>query len=371
MIPVSRPLIEKNEIGAVLESLESGWISSAGAQVKLFERRWSDYCGMKFGVAVSSGTSALQISTRLLDLKPGDEVIMPTFTIISCALAIIGAGGKPVLVDSEPRTWQMDVTKIRSKITSRTKAILVVHTYGHPVEIEPVLDIARKYDLRIIEDAAEAHGAKYQNKPCGGFGDISIFSFYANKIITTGEGGMVLTNNEEFSDRARSLRNICFQDENRFIHDDLGYSFRMSNIQAAVGAEQVTRIESIVQKKREIAKRYNDNLKSIDGLILPHEADWAKNVYWVYGILLGDLIRCDANEFRRFLASREIETRPFFVGMHEQPIFKNMQLFENEKYPVAENMSRRGLYIPSGLGITNEEIDQVCDTIRNGVSLFS
>ena len=371
MIPVAKPLIEKNEIDSVIECLKLGWISSAGAQVKLFEQRWSDYCDMKFGIAVSSGTSALQISARLLNLEPGDEVIMPTFTIISCALAIIGANGRPILVDSDSKTWQMDVSQIEAKITNHTKAIMIVHTYGHPVEIEPIFNIARKHNLMIIEDAAEAHGAKYKNKTCGSFGDISIFSFYANKIITTGEGGMILTNNAEFADRARSLRNICFQDENRFVHNDIGYSSRMSNIQAALGAEQATRIESIVQQKREIAKKYTERLESLHTLILPYEANWARNVYWVYGILLSNALQCDASEFRMFLNSRGIETRPFFLGMHEQPIFQKMRLFEHEKYPVAENMSRRGFYIPSGLDITDGEIDQVCSAIQDGVSLFS
>ncbi|HMR67544.1 MAG TPA: DegT/DnrJ/EryC1/StrS aminotransferase family protein, partial [Anaerolineae bacterium] len=211
MIPVCEPLIGEREIELVLDCLRTGWVSSAGPYLEQFETEWAAYCGMAHGIAVSNGTTALDIAVRLLNLQPGDEVIMPTFTIISCAQAVIANGGLPVLVDSDPQNWLMDVNQIAAKITACTKAIMVVHIYGHPADMDPILSLARKYKLVVIEDAAETHGAEYKGRRCGGLGDISTFSFYANKLITTGEGGMVLTQRADLAERARSLRNLCFE----------------------------------------------------------------------------------------------------------------------------------------------------------------
>ena len=319
---------------------------------------------MKHGIAVSSGTAALLIAARLLDLKPHDEVIMPAFTIISCAQAIVECGGDPVLVDSDPVNWQMDVSQIRQKITHRTRAIMVVHIYGHPANMDSILDIAEEFGLKVIEDAAEAHGAEYKGRKCGGMGDISIFSFYANKLITTGEGGMVLTKSGELGEKARSLRNLCFQKFRRFYHEDLGYNFRMTNIQAALGVGQLERIEQIVDRKRAIAMAYQERLDGVKKITLPVEEEWAKSVYWVYGIVLDDGIGMDSIQCAERLAKTGIDTRPFFLGMHEQPIFQKMGLFINEKYPVAEHLARQGLYLPTGLTIKENEIDQVCNAVR-------
>lgn len=364
MIPVCEPLLTERETELVLDCLKSGWISSAGKYIDRFEAEWAAYCGMKYGVAVSNGTAALEVAIGLLDLQPGDEVIMPTFTIISCAQAVTAYDGVPVLVDSNPHNWQMDVSQIEGKITSRTRGIMPVHIYGHPVDMEPLLEIARKHDLVVIEDAAEVHGAEYKGGKCGGLGDISTFSFYANKLITTGEGGMVLTNSPELADKARSLRNLCFQKSRRFLHEELGYNYRLTNIQAALGVAQLERIEQIVERKRAIASAYTERLKNLPEISLPVEEPWAKNVYWVYGIVLDESTGMNAIQLAQRLAEKDIQTRPFFLGMHEQPVFQKMGLFVGEKYPVAERLARQGLYLPTGLSIQESQIDFICAAVR-------
>ena len=364
MIPVNEPLIGKKELQYVTECLKTGWISSTGKFIEQFEEKWAKYCGMKYGIAVSSGTATLQVAVGCLDLNPGDEVIMPTFTIISCALAVVYNGGKPVLVDSEPRTWTIDVDKIEGKITERTKAIMPVHIYGHTCNMEPIQELARKYNLVIIEDAAEAHGAEYKGKKCGSLGDISCFSFYANKIITTGEGGMLLTNNEEYAEKARSLRNLCFKKERRFYHTELGHNFRLTNLQAAIGLAQLERIEQLVEKKRWIGKTYTERLTGIPGLSLPVEESWAKNVYWMYGIVLDESVSMNATEFAKCLRGKGIDTRPFFLGMHEQPVLQKLGLLKGEHYPVAERIAKQGLYLPSGLTLTEKGIDIVIRAVK-------
>jgi perosamine synthetase len=368
MIPVSAPLITERDMELVIECMKAGWISSDGPYLNEFEQKWSNYCHMNYGIAVNSGTSALQIAIDLLELQPNDEVIMPTFTIISCAQAVVYAGGKPVLVDSDPNNWQMDVSQIEDKITDRTRAILVVHTYGHPVDIDPILYLTRKYNLKLVEDAAEAHGAEYKGKRCGGFGDISIFSFYANKLITTGEGGMILVRDIALAEKAKALRNLCFSRERRFLHYRLGYNFRMTNIQAALGLSQLTRIDEIVAKKRSIAQQYFKELSDLPGIKLPCEASWAKNVYWIFGILVSEDTGVDGDVMSKLLAAEGIQTRPFFYPMHKQPIFNYKGLFLGESYPAAELMSKQGLYIPSGLTITADEIIKVSVSIHKIIS---
>lgn len=364
MIPVNEPFIGDKETEYVLECLRTGWISSEGRFIREFEERWAAYCGMKYGVAVSNGTVALEIAVGCLDLHPGDEVIMPSFTIISCAQAVTNNGGKPVMVDSDPRTWCMDVNQIAAKITLRTRAIMPVHMYGHPVNMDPIFELARRHNLVIIEDAAEAHGAEYKGRKCGGLGDLNCFSFYANKIVTTGEGGMVLTNDEKHAERLRSLRNLCFKKERRFYHTELGNNYRLTNLQAAIGLAQMERIEESVTKKRWMAHAYSQRLSDIPALQLPTEEPWAKNVYWMYGIVLDESTGMDAVEFARRLSENGVMTRPFFLGMHEQPVFHQMNLFQGERYPVAERIARQGLYLPSGMTITQKQIDNVCQAVR-------
>lgn len=364
MIPVAEPHITERDIELVNEAMKSGWISSAGKYLDLFEERWAAFCEMPYGIAVSNGSVALDVAVSLLDLKPGDEVIMPTFTIISPAQSVVRAGGVPVLVDSGPSNWQMDVTQIEARVSSRTRAILVVHIYGHPADMDPILDIARRHNLIVIEDAAEVHGAEYKGKRCGGLGDISTFSFYANKLVTTGEGGMVLVRTPEAAERARSLRNLCFQKKQRFLHYELGYNFRLTNLQAALGVGQIERIEQIVARKQAIAVAYNELLKDVPGVQLPVEEAWAQSVYWVYGVVLDNETGLTALQLSEKLRQRGIETRPFFLGMHEQPVFQQMGLFRGERYPVAERLARQGLYIPSGLTINDQQINEVATALR-------
>ena len=364
VIPVNEPRLGENEIKYALECLQTGWISSEGRFIREFEERWAEYCSMKYGIAVSNGTVALEIAVASLHLQPGDEVILPSFTIISCAQAITKNNGLPVLVDCDPETWCMDVSQVESKITARTRAILPVHIYGHPVDMDLVNVLARKYNLAILEDAAEAHGAEYKGSKCGGLGDVSIFSFYANKIVTTGEGGMVLTNDEAQAEHLRSLRNLCFRKEQRFFHTELGNNYRMTNIQAAIGVAQIEQIEKSIQQKRWMADAYHQQLKEIEGLSLPVERSWAKNVYWMYGIVLDPSSGVDGREFASQLMEHNVMTRPFFFGMHEQPVFRDMGLFADEHYAVTEHISRQGLYLPSGLTLTQEQVDYVCNAVK-------
>jgi perosamine synthetase len=365
MIPVCEPLIAPRDIELVNDALASGWVSSAGKYLDLFEERWAAYCGMPYGIAVSNGSTALDIAVALLDLEPGDEVVMPTFTIISPAQAVVRAGGVPVLVDSDPVTWQMDASGIEARITSRTRAILVVHIYGHPADMDPILALAERHGLAVIEDAAEAHGAEYKGRRCGGIGHISTFSFYANKLVTTGEGGMVLVRTAELARKARSLRNLCFKPERRFEHERLGYNFRLTNLQAALGVAQIERIDAVIARKKAIAAEYDRLLRGIDCLELPRAAAWAASVYWVYGIVVHERSGRDGQSICGELRRRGVEARPFFLGMHEQPVFRRMGLFVGETYPVAERLARQGFYLPSGLGLESSQIREVAAALRS------
>jgi perosamine synthetase len=320
--------------------------------------------GRKYGVAVTNGTSAIDAAVEALGIGPGDEVILPTFTIISCILQIKRSGAKPVLIDSDPITWNMDVKQIESKISKKTKAIMVVHIYGLPVDMDPVLDLCKKYKLKLIEDSAEMIGQTYKNRPCGSFGDISTVSFYSNKHITTGEGGMILTDDETIAENCREIRNLYFQSKKRFIHQKLGWNMRMTNIQAALGLAQLERLDEFVKKKRWIGKKYNDLLKNLGGVQLPlKETDFASNIYWVYGLVLDNSLNYDTYKIMKNLSENAVGCRPFFYPLHQQPVFKEEGLFKNESYPVAERLHKRGFYIPSGLGLTEGQIIRVSETI--------
>ncbi|MBW2020573.1 MAG: DegT/DnrJ/EryC1/StrS family aminotransferase [Deltaproteobacteria bacterium] len=361
-IPVNEPWLDGNERKYLNECLDTGWISSEGPFVRKFEELFAARVGRKHGIAVCNGSAALDAAVAALGVGPGDEVILPTFTIISCAAAIVRAGAIPVVVDCDLQTWNMEVREIEAKITSKTKAIMVVHIYGLPVDMEPIVALSLKYGLKIIEDAAEAHGLYYKGKSCGSFGDISTFSFYPNKLVTTGEGGMVLTDDDDLAARCRSLRNLCFQAKRRFVHEELGWNFRMSNVQAALGVAQLERLDEFVVRKKRMGKHYMELLSGIPGIRLPlHETKYAENIYWVYGIVLGDEIPFDAKEAMKRFAQHQIGTRPFFWPIHEQPVFRKMGLFEDVSCPVAERIARRGFYIPSGVGLTDEQMKRVAE----------
>lgn len=371
-IPVNEPLLNGNEKKYLCECIDTGWISSEGPFVKEFEQKMSASVGRKYGIAVSNGTAALEVAAQALGIGQGDEVIMPTFTIISCAMAVTKLGGIPVLVDSDPYTWNMNVDEIEAKITNRTKAIMMVHIYGLPVNVEPVLELAAKYGLKVIEDAAEMHGQTYQGKPCGSFGDISTFSFYPNKHITTGEGGMVVTDNEELAERCRSLRNLCFRRDVRYVHDEISDNYRFTNLQAAVGLAQLEQLEEFVVRKRKMGSFYTEHLQDTEGIILPvTSTEYADNIYWVFGIVLDDSIRVTNQEIQKLLAEEGIGTRTFFWCMHEQPVYRNAGMFRGEVYKNAEWLARRGFYIPSGLALTEEQMGEVVEKVNRVIRKVS
>jgi perosamine synthetase len=356
MIPVSKPLLDGNEKRYLAECIDTGWISSEGPFVTRLEGFFAAYCGRKHAVAVCNGSAALDLAVSSLDLEEGDEVILPSFTIISCVQAILRAGARPVVVDCDPVTWTMTAGAVETAITSRTKAIMPVHIYGLPCNMDPLMALASRYGLHIIEDAAEAHGLTYKDQPCGSFGDVATFSFYSNKLVTTGEGGMVLTDDDDIADRLRSRRNLCFQPDKRFVHEELGWNMRMSNMQAAVGCAQTERLPNMVERKREIGRRYQTLLRDTRGLQLPcARTDAAENIYWVFGVILGPEHTLSAKACMADLAREGIATRPFFWPIHEQPVLRRLGLFEGVRLPVSETLARRGFYIPSGPAITHEE----------------
>ena len=364
-IPVNEPLLNGNEKKYLCECIDTGWISSEGPFVKEFEEKMSATTDRKYGIAVSNGTAALEVAVQALGIKEGDEVIMPAFTIISCAMAVTKVGAIPVLVDSDMHTWNMDVDEIESKVTSRTKAIMMVHLYGLPAEVDKILVLAKKYNLKVIEDAAEMHGQTYYGRPCGSFGDISTFSFYPNKHITTGEGGMVVTDDEELADRCRMIRNLCFRKDVRYLHDEISDNYRFTNLQAAVGLAQLERLSEFVTKKREMGRYYTEHLKDVKGLILPiQKIDYADNIYWVYGLVLEKDVPADNRLMQKLLAEEGIGSRTFFWCMHQQPVYQKQGKFVNETYPNAEYLARKGFYIPSGLALTREQMGKVVIAVR-------
>jgi len=363
-IPVNEPLLDGNEKKYLNECIDSGWISSEGPFVSEFEQKFSKAVGKKFGAAVSSGTAALDIAIEALEIGKGDEVILPSFTIISCILQVIRSGAKPVLVDSDPLNWNMKVEDIESKITSKTKAVMVVHIYGLPVDIDPVLELCKKHNLKLIEDTAEMIGQTYKGKSCGSFGDVSVFSFYPNKHLTTGEGGMVLTDDESIFLKLKELRNLCFKADNRFVHERLGWNYRMTNIQAALGLAQLERLDEFIKIKRNIGKKYNEYLKDVEYIQLPlAEEIYAQNIYWVYGIVL-DKEFGNAKKIMNELQIEGIGTRPFFYPLHLQPALKKLKLFSNQFFPIAENLYEYGFYLPSGLALTDEQIYKSATSLK-------
>lgn len=365
MIPVNEPLIGKEELQYITDCVKSGWISSKGKYIKSFEEEFAKFCGVRYGISTTSGTTALHLALACLGIKKGDEVIMPTFTMIATAYAVLYLGAKPVFIDSEDRTWNMDVSRVEEAVNSKTMALLPVHIYGHPVEMDTIIDLSKKHGLFIVEDAAEAHGARYKDKRCGSMGDINCFSFYANKVITTGEGGMVVTDNRKLAERARLLKDLSHSPGRRFLHTALAYNYRMTNMQAAIGLAQIEKVNKLIEKKRRIARLYHDNLKTIEGLRLPLEEKWAKSVYWMYSVLVEDDFGLTRDEFKTELLKSGVETRSFFIPMHRQPVIQKMGLVDKKKrYPVSDYISGHGLYLPTGLALKDKDVLFVCEAIR-------
>ncbi len=367
-IPVCEPFLDGNEKKYLLEAIETGWISSAGKYISLFEESFAKYCGVKHGIAVCNGTVALHLSLVTLGINEGDEVIIPNFTMIASAFAVCYTGATPVFVDAEKETWNIDSSKIEEKITKRTKAIMPVHIYGHPCDMTPILNIAKKYHLKVIEDAAEVHGATYKGQKCGSIGDIAAFSFFSNKIATTGEGGMVVTNDDALAEKCRYFKNLCFPltGQRTYTHDDIGFNYRMSNLHAAVGFAQVERIEEYVDIRRKHNAIYKEVLGDISGITFQPEKTWAKNVYWMNGIVVEkNKFGMSRDELMKKLREKGIDSRLFFSGMHRQGGLQKFGCDCRGEYPVTDWLAENGLYLPSGSGLKEEQIEFICKTIRS------
>lgn len=366
-IPVNIPSITHEDVQAVTDQLRDGWISGESPVVREFEEGFASYVGKKYGVAVSSGSGALDATIEILDLKPGDEVILPSFTIISCIQQIVRTGATPILVDSQLDDWNMSIDEVKAKIGPRTKAIMAIHTYGLSADVLTLRAICDEFGLLLIEDAAEAHGQKIGGLYCGSFGDISIFSFYANKTLTTGEGGMVLTDDTTFRDKLRKVRNLCFQEEQRFVHESLGWNLRMSAMQAALGRSQLQRIDSLVNRKWEIGDLYRTLLDGIKEFTLAPESNHlGRNSYWVFGIVL-DVDFMSGATMRNKLETLKVGTRPFFCPMHLQPALHNLFRAQSSDFPVASMLWEQGFYLPSGVGMTDEQVYEVAHRVRKVV----
>ena len=364
-IPVNIPIITNKDAKEVFNTVKSGGVSASGLKISKFENELAKLTKRKFSCCVSSGTAALEIAVKSLGIGKGDEVIMPTFTIISNANAIVKSLAKPILIDSDPVTWNIDIKKIEKKINNKTKAIMLPHIYGFPNKMNLILKICKKHKLYLIEDAAEMIGQNFNGKPCGSFGDISTFSFYANKHITTGEGGALLTNNKKVFEKIKELRNLSFGKKERFNHSDLSWNYRFTNIQASLGLSQIKRIKKIIKRKIEIGNIYYNAFKNSENIFIqPNKKEYASNVYWVFGILLKKKLNGKKNLIQKKLLKSKIETRPFFWPMHKQEIFKKMRLFKGESYPVAENLSKNGFYLPSGLGLKNSQIYYIIKELK-------
>ena len=362
-VPVNEPVITKEAKEYVMDALNTGWVSSAGPYIEKFEQAFAEYIGVKHAVSVTSGTAALHIALLSLGIGKGDEVIVPDFTMIASVFAVLYTGATPVFVDAEPDTCNIDVGLIEAKITKKTKAIMPVHIYGHSVDMDPVLALGKKHHLHVIEDAAEAHGALYKEKKCGSMGQVGCFSFYGNKIVTTGEGGMIVTNDDTLAEKARALKDLSHIPGRRFWHDAVGYNYRMTNMQAACGLGQLKHIDEFLKHKQWMAAAYEKKLGKINGLTLPVTKSYASNVHWMYSVRVEDGFPLKRDAFRIALKKEGIDTRDFFPSSASQPVIR--KLFGNTgKFLVSEQIAREGLYLPSGLALTSAQLTYVCDAIE-------
>ncbi len=389
MIPVNEPLMAANALKYVSECIETGWISSAGKFIQRFERDFANFMGTEHAVTTTSGTTALHLALASLNIGPGDEVITSNLTMIAVPYAILYTGASPMLIDVERDTFNIDPSKIEEFIVNncrfdkqtqslinkgtqgRIKAILPIHLYGHPCDMDAIMALAEEFNLLVIEDAAEAHGARYfspghgdSGRMAGSIGDVGCFSFYANKIITTGEGGMIVTDSDIIADRARRLKDLAHAPEQRFLHTDLAFNYRMTNLQAAVGVAQLEEIDRFLQIKENMALAYNERLRDVEGLTLPVEKEWAKNVYWMYSILIEDEFGLSRDLFMDRLRERGVDTRTFFIPVHRQPVLSLSPSGQEQSFPVSDELSRKGLYLPSGLALTEVQIQTVCEAIK-------
>lgn len=352
-IPVSTPSLSSEDAHAVARAIEGGWISSEGPQVREFEEKFAALIGVTHGVAVANGTAALDIAYEALGIGPGDEVILPSFTIVSCLNQILRSGATPVFVDSLPDTWNLNSEAVENAVTDRTKAIVVVHIYGLPADVDRVAQLAAERGIALIEDAAEAHGQHLDGSALGSFGTLSTFSFYSNKLITTGEGGMILSNDDRLAARARELRNLSFNPEKRFVHTTIGWNYRLTAMQAALGLSQLSRIADLLAHKKEIGHHYQALLQGVEGITLPlPEYRGSANVYWVFGVVLAADSPLTARDAMEALHQRGIGTRPFFFPLHQQPVLKQFGIAHKGSLPVSEWLGKQGFYLPNGADST-------------------
>ena len=364
-VPVNTPLVDESDVEAVSRALRDGWISGEGPIVADFENNFAEFCNRTHGISVTNGTAAIEVVIHALGIGPGDEVIVPSFAIISCISQILRCGARPIFVDSDPLTWNLNVDDVENVITSRTKAILAVHTYGLPVDMDSLAEIAERHQLVIIEDAAESHGLLYKGKRCGSFGLVSTFSFYANKHLTTGEGGMVVTDDDELAEKIRYYRNLTFRPEKRFVHDELGWNLRMSSLQAALGASQLSRIDQILERRRALGETYQRSFSDLSDVQTPlASTQWGVNDYWVFGLVLVKGRANTRDQIQAALADVGVGTRPFFWPLHLQPVLKSFGLGIQPSLPVAENLGSNGFYIPNGLGMSSSDTDYVIEQVR-------
>lgn len=364
MIPVNSPVITKESKELVAKALDEGWISSAGPYIERFEKEFAKYIGVKHAISVNTGTAALHIALLAAGIGKGDEVIVPAFTMAASWMAVMHTGASPIFVDVESDIYTIDPKLIEAAITPKTKAIMPVHIYGHPADMDPIMAIAKKHNLVVIEDAAEAHGAAYKGKLTGSIGDINAFSFYANKIITTGEGGMVTTDNDEFADVARRMKDLAHSKAKRFVHDKLGYNYRLTSMQAALGSGQLLHIDEFLNTKHHMAELYQKGLSDVPGITLPVTRDWATHVYWMYAILVDEQkFGMNKDEFRAKLLEKGVDTRDFFYTPNTQPALTDLGL-GGGSFPVTERIAQEGCYLPSGLAITDDQIETVCEIIK-------
>lgn len=362
-LPVMEPSLGGNELKYVSDCIASGWISSKGEYVKKFETAFANYLGVPYALSTTSGTTALHLALVALDIGPGDEVIVPDLTFAASANVVLHCGATPVLVDVDRYTWTLDIADLRRKLNPRIKAIMPVHLYGHPTDMLPIIEIAQERGLAVIEDCAEALGAEYRGRKVGTLGDVAAFSFFANKIITTGEGGMVTTSNPDLYEKMQIMRSHGMTENKRYWHLYAGYNYRMTNIQAAIGLAQLERIEHFLSYREQIIATYNDHLRDIPGIILPPDADWAKNIYWLYSIIVDETISgISRDELSQRLAEYGIETRPFFYPLHVQPAY--MAYAADNNYPNTDWLAERGLSLPTANDIRQEDIIRVCSAIR-------
>lgn len=363
MIPISEPNIGEEELKNIIEAVSSGWVSSKGFFVEEFENNFANFIGTNYGISTSSGTTALHLALASLGISKNDEIILPAFTFIATANAVNYCNAKPIFVDSNPEYWCIDPDRIEEKITKNTKVIIPVHLYGHPCDMDIIMDIAEDRNLYVIEDAAQAHGSEYKGKKVGNFGDISCFSFFGNKTMTTGEGGICITNNKELHERMLILRDHGMNPNKRYWHDHIGFNYRMTNLQAALGVAQLKKLDNFVEKKINNANLYNSKLKHLEEskqITLPPKMSWAKNTYWTYSILLKDKYKMNRDQLMNYLSDKGVDNRPLFNSIPTMPPYKN-----NEKFPICEKISLNGISLPSSTKLKNDDIYKISDIIKN------